>query len=180
MATPDATEAGAEQRASEGGTSAPPSPEAPNRAPDLTREYETPEITVQWFASRCVHSANCVRALHEVFDPQRRPWVDPAAASADAIAAAIRRCPTGALHFIRHDGGAQETPDVPTTITPIRNGPFYVRGDVEMRAPDGKLLRHDMRVAICRCGLAAKVPFCDNTCRKEHWDETSEANNGTP
>lgn len=171
MATPDSTRAESERRASEGGAAAPPRPDATNRAPDLTREYVTPDITVQWFASRCIHSANCVRALHAVFDPQRRPWVDPTAAPADAIAAAILRCPTGALHFIRHDGGAQETPDAPSTLTPIRDGPLYVRGDVEVRGLDGQAMRHDTRVAICRCGLAARMPFCDNTCRKSQWRE---------
>jgi uncharacterized Fe-S cluster protein YjdI/CDGSH-type Zn-finger protein len=168
-----------ESRANEGGTGAPPEPDAPNRAPDLTREYHTPEITVQWYASRCIHSANCVRALHAVFDPKRRPWVDPTVAPADAIADAVLRCPTGALHFVRHDDGAQETPDVPTTLTPIRNGPLYVRGNVEVRGLDGVPLRRDTRVSLCRCGLARESPFCDNTCRKEHWRELSAASFGT-
>jgi uncharacterized Fe-S cluster protein YjdI/CDGSH-type Zn-finger protein len=167
--------AAGEPRASDGGAGAPPHPDEPNRAPDLTREYGTPEITVQWFAERCIHSANCVRALREVFDPQRRPWVEPTAASADAIAAAVLRCPSGALHFIRHDGAEQETPDVPTTLTPIRNGPLYVRGDVEVRSLDGRTLRHDTRISLCRCDLAARMPFCDNSCRKAGWRESSSA-----
>lgn len=160
-----------EPRASEGGSAAPPRPDAPNRAPDLTREYSTPGITVEWYAGRCIHSANCVRALRAVFDPQRRPWIEPSAASADAIASAVLRCPTGALHFIRHDGGAQESPDLPLTATPIRNGPLYLRGDIEVRALDGTSLRRDTRVSLCRCGLAVKMPFCDNTCRKAAWRE---------
>lgn len=164
----------AEARASDGGAGAPPEPESANCAPDLSREYGTPEITVQWFAGRCIHSANCVRALRRVFDPQRRPWVDPTAADADAIAAAVLRCPTGALHFIRHDGAPQETPDVPTTLTPIRNGPLYVRGDVEARGLDGAPLRRDTRMSLCRCGLAEKIPFCDNTCRRVDWREPSD------
>lgn len=171
----DGREPTGEPRASDGGAGAPPEPERPNCAPDLTREYSTPEITVQWFAGRCIHSANCVRALHAVFDPQRRPWVEPGAASPDAIAAAILRCPTGALHFVRHDGGAQEQPDVPTTLTPIRNGPLYVRGDAEARALDGTPLRHDTRMSLCRCGLAPKAPFCDNSCRKVRWTEPAAA-----
>lgn len=162
-----------EARASEGGAGAPPRPEEKNCAPDLTREYETPEITVQWYAGRCIHSANCVRALRAVFAPQRRPWVDPTAAPADAIADAVLRCPTGALRFVRHDGGAQEAPDEPTTLTPIRNGPLYVRGDVEVRARDGTPLRRDTRFSICRCGLAERMPFCDNSCRKANWREPS-------
>jgi uncharacterized Fe-S cluster protein YjdI/CDGSH-type Zn-finger protein len=164
-----------EARASDGGAGAPPTPRGANSAPDLTREYSTPTITVQWFAGRCIHSANCVRALNAVFDPQRRPWVDVTAAAADAIANAVLRCPTGALHFVRHDGAPQEKPDVPATATPIRNGPLYVRGDVELRALDGAPLRRDVRMAICRCGLAAKIPLCDNSCRKAHWTEPSAA-----
>ena len=161
----------AEPRASDGGAGAPPHPDERNRAPDLTREYRAPAITVQWFAERCIHSANCVRALRNVFNPQRRPWVEPTAASADAIAAAVLRCPSGALHFIRHDGGAQEVADVPSTVTPIRNGPLYVRGDVEVRGLDGRALRRDTRISLCRCQLAARKPFCDNSCRKHGWRE---------
>ena len=61
------------------------------------------------------------------------------------------------------------------TLTPIRNGPLYVRGDVEARALDGTPLRRDTRMSLCRCGLAAKVPFCDNTCREARWREPAHA-----
>jgi uncharacterized Fe-S cluster protein YjdI len=162
-----------EASASAGGSGAPPHPAEPNRAPPVTRGYSTDRITVEWHAERCIHSANCVRALPKVFDPRRRPWVDVEAADADAIANAVLRCPTGALHFVRHDGGPQEQPDVPTTLTPIRDGPLYVRGKVEVRALDGHAIRDATRVSICRCGLARQIPFCDNSCRKEHWHEMS-------
>ena len=168
---------GHEPRANEGGAGAPPRPDDRNQAPDLTREYTAAGITVQWYASRCIHSANCVRALRAVFDPKRRPWVDPSAASADAIADAVLRCPTGALHFVRHDGAPQEAPDVPATLTPIRNGPLYVRGDVEVRGLDGSALRRDSRMSLCRCGLAARLPFCDNSCRTQHWREPGDSHN---
>jgi uncharacterized Fe-S cluster protein YjdI len=115
--------------------------------------------TVQCFASRCMHSASCVRALHDVFDPKRRPWVELEAADPNAIAAAVLRCPTGALHFVRHDGGTKEVPDVPVTMTPIRDGPLYVRGDLEARDFEGVSVRRDMRMSLCRCGLPARMPF---------------------
>lgn len=162
---------GHEENASAGGAGAPPDPTGPNRAPDLTREYPAPDVTVLWYAGRCIHSANCVRALRRVFDPTRRPWVEPEAASADEIAAAVLRCPSGALHFVRHDGGAQEAPDVPGTLTPIRNGPLYARGTLEIRALDGTLVRRETRSALCRCGQAGHMPFCDNTCRTVAWNE---------
>jgi uncharacterized Fe-S cluster protein YjdI len=154
-----------------GGAGAPSHPAEPNRAPPVMREYSTDRITVEWRADRCIHSANCVRSLPLVFDPKRRPWVDVNAADADAIATAVLRCPTGALNFVRHDGGPQETADVPTTLTPIRNGPLYVRGHVEVRGLDGHVIRGGTRVSLCRCGLSRQSPFCDNTCRNEHWRE---------
>lgn len=156
---------GGEPDASTGGAGAPPDPAGRNRAPDLTRAYRAGDITVEWYAGRCIHSANCVRALPHVFDPRRRPWVAPDAASADQIADAVLRCPTGALHFIRHDGAPPETPDVPATATPMPHGPLYLRGDIEVRSPDGTVLRRDTRMALCRCGKAAAMPFCDNSCR---------------
>ncbi|HEU4628579.1 MAG TPA: (4Fe-4S)-binding protein [Gemmatimonadaceae bacterium] len=166
---------GGEPDAAAGGAGAPPDPGEPNRAPRVTRAYATDRITVEWRAERCIHSANCIRALPRVFDPRRRPWVDVQAAEADEIARAVLRCPTGALHFVRHDGGPQEAPDVPTTLTPIRNGPLYVRGDVEVRGLDGQPIRAGTRVSLCRCGLARQIPFCDNTCRQARWREPSSA-----
>lgn len=155
------------------GGHAPPAPDASNEAPDLTRAYRSADgrITVEWYAGRCIHSANCVRALPRVFDPRRKPWVEPDAADADAIAAAVRRCPTGALQYVRGDGAAPEAPDVPSTATAIRHGPLYLRGDLEVRAPDGTLLRRGTRVSVCRCARTQQQPFCDNTCRATGWRE---------
>jgi uncharacterized Fe-S cluster protein YjdI/CDGSH-type Zn-finger protein len=154
-----------EMPASAGGAGAPPVPSAPNRAPDLTREYDGDGITVEWYATRCIHSAKCVQALPKVFDPRRRPWVEPSAASADDIARAVLRCPTGALHFVRRDGGTQETPDVPSTATQAAFGPMYMRGDVQVRDVNEMVIRQDTRLALCRCGATQRAPFCDNGCR---------------
>lgn len=76
-----------------------------------TREYATRQITVQWYADRCIHSGNCVRALPLVFNPRRRPWVNVEAGDADAIERAVLRCPSGALQYVRHDNGHPEPSD---------------------------------------------------------------------
>jgi hypothetical protein len=53
---------------------------------------------------------------------------------------------------------------VPTTITPYPDGPLLVRGDVELRGPDGEPIERTRRtVALCRCGLSRIKPFCDGT-----------------
>ena len=63
--------------------------------------YETPDITVTFEPSLCIHSGNCVRGLPAVFDVRRKRWVRPEAAPADAVAAQVARCPSGALKSYR-------------------------------------------------------------------------------
>lgn len=70
--------------------------------------YAAPGITVTFDPNVCVHSGVCLRTLPAVFDVRRRKWVEPAAASADAVAAAIDRCPSGALGYVRDAGPGSE------------------------------------------------------------------------
>jgi len=154
-----------EANASEGGCGAPPEPSRSNQAPaGLTREYHTDRISVLWFAERCIHSGECIRALPRVFNPRRRPWVDLTRAEADAIAEAVLLCPTGALHYVRHDGGAQEPEPGAVQVRAVRDA-YLVQGRLEIHGADGELIRSDTRMALCRCGCSAQMPFCDNTHR---------------
>jgi CDGSH-type Zn-finger protein/uncharacterized Fe-S cluster protein YjdI len=128
--------------------------------------FECPAITVSWSKRRCIHVAECVRGLPEVFKPGSVPWIEPAQASADRVAEVVCRCPTGALHYERHDGGAAEPVPAMNTVVPDPDGPFYLSGDVEVVAQDGVAVVRDTRVALCRCGATKNRPFCDGS----HWD----------
>ena len=129
------------------------------------KSYRNDHIEVSFDSDICVHAQFCIRQLPAVFDVQRRPWILVDAAAADETAEQVRRCPSGALQYRRLDGGADETPDVPATVTALRNGPLALRGDLDIRASDGTLVRHDTRVVLCRCGGSAHKPFCDGTHR---------------
>lgn len=154
-----------EPDAGEGGAGAPPGEHEANQVfADLTREYSSGEIRVQWYASRCIHTGACIKALPRVFNPRRRPWVDVDAADADAVAEAVLKCPTGALHYVRTDGVPEPIPDH-VTVRIIRDGPYLVHGEIEVTDPEGNVLRRDSRVALCRCGRSRHLPFCDNTHR---------------
>jgi CDGSH-type Zn-finger protein len=51
-----------------------------------------------------------------------------------------------------------------STITPYEDGPLIIRGDFELRGPDGELIEPGRAtVALCRCGRSAIKPFCDGT-----------------
>jgi CDGSH-type Zn-finger protein/uncharacterized Fe-S cluster protein YjdI len=127
------------------------------------RTYETDGIRVFWDSTRCIHTARCLNALPQVFDARRRPWVEVEGADADAVAAAVETCPTGALRYERTDGAPQEQPMRPAVAIPIDNGPLLVMGDLRLEGPDGDLIAEETRLTLCRCGQTRNQPFCDNT-----------------
>ena len=129
-----------------------------HRAPKL-RRYDAAGITVTYDAKRCTHAHECTQGLPRVFDPGRRVWVDAKQASADEIADVVQRCPTGALHFRRKDGGAEEAPPGRNIVRITQDGPLYLSGELEIHTPAGML--KETRAALCRCGASRNKPFCD-------------------
>jgi CDGSH-type Zn-finger protein/uncharacterized Fe-S cluster protein YjdI len=149
--------------------------------------YPGTAITVTYDPARCIHSAECTNGLPLVFDSAARPWVNADGADADAIAAQVRRCPSGALHVETPDGSAErpvapntatptvdgptpdgsaERPVAPNTATPTVDGPTYLRGELALMGADGNLALRDTRMALCRCGASQNKPFCDRSHRK--------------
>ncbi|WP_263784506.1 (4Fe-4S)-binding protein [Salinibacter grassmerensis] len=39
--------------------------------------HEGNDVTVTWDWERCTHAEACVEGLPSVFDPERRPWIQP-------------------------------------------------------------------------------------------------------
>lgn len=74
-------------------------------APKRPQTYETPGIIVTFDPNICIHSGVCVRGLPLVFDVKRKHWVRPELASAEEVAAQVRRCPSGALQYQRKNAG---------------------------------------------------------------------------
>jgi uncharacterized Fe-S cluster protein YjdI/CDGSH-type Zn-finger protein len=135
-------------------------------ATTVERVYASDRIEVTWEPTFCIHATECLRGLPGVFDSRRRPWIVVDNGAAADIGEVIQRCPTGALHFRRLDGGPQEPVPEETTVTERPNGPLYVRGRITILAPDRTPLREDTRVALCRCGSSANKPFCDGSHRR--------------
>ena len=127
------------------------------------REYATDEIVVEWRPSLCYHSQNCIAALPGVFDPERRPWIDISAGSADQIEAAVALCPSGALRTRRPNAETRVDADGETEVRAMPNGPLLLRGNLRILGADGTELARLERVALCRCGQSANKPFCDGT-----------------
>jgi CDGSH-type Zn-finger protein/uncharacterized Fe-S cluster protein YjdI len=130
----------------------------------VTRKaYRSEKIVVSFDIERCIHSEECVRGLPEVFDTEKRPWIQPDKSHPDRVAEVVMRCPTGALQFERRDGGAEEPVPNENIVAVAANGPLYVRGNIEIKDSTGTTLLKDTRVALCRCGESMNKPFCDNS-----------------
>lgn len=127
-----------------------------------TYTYDGDGVTITWDQKRCIHARACVDGLPSVFDPERRPWIDPEHADPDAVEEVVMQCPTGALH-LRRAGTNPETPPSENRISLFPNGPLLVHGDVELVGPDGEQVLTDTRVALCRCGRSGNKPLCDGS-----------------
>ena len=54
--------------------------------------------------------------------------------------------------------------DDAVSVVAYPNGPFLIRGPIELTTPDGEPIPRDRRtIALCRCGKSVIKPFCDGT-----------------
>lgn len=126
------------------------------------KEYRTDRIVVSYDAATCIHAAECVKGLPDVFDPEARPWIRPQNASAEEIEKVVARCPSGALQARRLDTSAHDVPPA-VTATVMADGPVVLEGACVVRDAQGRILRREAKVALCRCGSSQAKPFCDGT-----------------
>jgi CDGSH-type Zn-finger protein len=54
--------------------------------------------------------------------------------------------------------------DASVRVTPYQDGPYLLRGPVELSDQDGNVIETGRRtIALCRCGRSRIRPFCDGT-----------------
>ncbi|MDR8392487.1 CDGSH iron-sulfur domain-containing protein [Aliifodinibius sp. S!AR15-10] len=126
--------------------------------------FENDSIKITYDAKRCIHAAECVKGLKKVFDPDKRPWIQPEHEEAENIAEVVQHCPTGALHYEAKDENLEnERTPAMNTVSVTPDGPIYFKGDIEIQAHDGSVIKRDSRFALCRCGKSGNKPACDNS-----------------
>ena len=143
------------------------------------RQYTNGDITVFWIPS------TCFRELIEVFNPGRRPWVNMEGAPSRRIIEVVNKCPTQALiwkdnkdlteeelkaqrHVLptEENPGNLNSPDEPTSIRIMRDGPIVVEGSFTIMGTNNEKLRPTTLSSFCRCGSSLHMPYCDGTHRK--------------
>ena len=131
---------------------------------DQRDSYRGRKITIHDNRSICAHAGYCTDQLAKVFKYGEEPWIDPDGADAEAIVAAIRKCPSGALSYSVEAKEAASAPRK-ASITVSKDGPYQVVGArLDGQAwGEGASQEH---YTLCRCGASKNKPFCDGS----HWD----------
>ncbi|MFH1638975.1 MAG: (4Fe-4S)-binding protein [Chloroflexota bacterium] len=70
----------------------------------MKRSYKKGKLTVYWDSDKCVHAGICVGELPEVFDINRRPWINLDSADEEKIKGVIDRCPAGGIKLSNTGG----------------------------------------------------------------------------
>jgi CDGSH-type Zn-finger protein/uncharacterized Fe-S cluster protein YjdI len=156
-------------------TAAPPPPApaevpTPAEATDDPNVAHTKDITLRFDGARCIHSRRCVLGAPGVFHANvAGAWLHPEKVTVERCVSIAHDCPSGAITYERHDGGAQEAPPPVNVLRVRENGPYAIHAAIDL-AGHGPMLR----ATLCRCGKSRNKPFCDNSHRAASFSATGE------
>ncbi len=126
-------------------------------------QFEGKAASVEWDSRLCIHIAECGQSQGKLFVGGRDPWCQPDLTTNLDVADIVARCPTGALTFEVKDGSIQEKAPGVNTLMVSNNGPYYLRGDLNIEGAPDDMKGIQYRAALCRCGASKNKPFCDNS-----------------
>jgi uncharacterized Fe-S cluster protein YjdI len=141
---------------------------------EITKEYSNGEVIIIWKPSMCMHASFCWRELPEVFDPKKRPWINPKGATSERIIEQVKRCPSGALSYRMENEKEPEKTQNTTTVMEIEvvaGGPFLVHGELKIKDAEGKIITRNGLTALCRCGASKNKPYCDGSHQNIDFDK---------
>ena len=130
---------------------------------DITKKYSNSELTVVWQPKKCIHAAECVKALPKVYDPNAKPWINVDNASTEELKNQIKKCPSGALSYFMDGEENQEAQSLKTAVEVLENGPLLVYGSLTVTDQDGNEEVKNKTTAFCRCGASNNKPYCDGS-----------------
>lgn len=138
---------------------APPSASPPVPAAQPVEVVRGRELSIAFEARRCIHSRHCVLDAPSVFKANTPgTWIHPDTLPAEALVGVALSCPSGAIRYTRHDGGAEEAAPAVNQLRIRENGPYALHAPLVVAGqPDG------FRATLCRCGQSANKPWCDGS-----------------
>jgi uncharacterized Fe-S cluster protein YjdI len=132
---------------------------------EAVKEYSSDDITIVWKPKLCIHSTLCWKGLIEVFNPDKKPWINPMGANTEKIIAQVNKCPSGALSYYNNNEKPKENKAENSEIIVeiVKDGPLIIHGNILLKDPDGKITKKQNICALCRCGASKNKPYCDGS-----------------
>lgn len=128
---------------------------------EIVKEYTNGEITVVWKPKSCIHAAECVKRLPNVYDPKAKPWITIDNATSEELKEQIAACPSGALSYYMNGEENKEEHVLETKVEVMENGPLLVYGTLHVKDKHGNVETKNKTTAFCRCGASGNKPYCD-------------------
>ncbi len=127
------------------------------------KHYTNGEITINWQPTKCIHAAECVKALPKVYKPNEKAWLQIENATTVELKAQIAKCPSGALSYSEAIVNDDPKKSAPISATLMENGPLVILGDLSISNTDGSKDIKKGKTAFCRCGASSNKPYCDGS-----------------
>ena len=126
------------------------------------QEAHAEQVTLRFEGRRCVHARHCVLSAPEVFLANvQGPWLHPEATTVEALARVAHSFPSGAITYVRRDGGPDEETPRSTSC-----GCGRTAARVPRRPPESTASPRGPGPPSCRCGRSQSKPFCDGSQRR--------------
>jgi CDGSH-type Zn-finger protein len=127
---------------------------------DRWREFGDGPAVLTDDTKLCARAGFCMARVPDAWDladltedPERR----------EQMAGLVRRCPSGRLGYLLPPGREPVEEELPQEVGVVVDGPYWVRGGVQVVAADGFRYEVRNRVTLCRCGHTRNKPFCDGS-----------------
>lgn len=133
---------------------------------EIIKEYTNGELTIIWKPRTCIHSAECVKRLPSVYNPNEKPWIKAENATTEELKEQIEACPSGALSYRMNNEEDKEEAYLETKIEVLENGPLLVYGTLHITNANGETEKKNKTTAFCRCGASQNKPYCDGAHRE--------------
>jgi uncharacterized Fe-S cluster protein YjdI/CDGSH-type Zn-finger protein len=145
-----------------------------NTPVDYSGEVAGVAVTISYTPALCTHAAQCQARAAQVFDPKKKPWIQPENGTLNAILDVIAACPSGALRVAVGDQPAQHMTTGAVAIAVEKDGPYHVT-NMALAADFNGAGASRAKYSLCRCGLSKNKPFCDGTHHDAAWSDGNSA-----
>lgn len=117
------------------------------------------DVTIRDDRGICAHAAFCSSQTTNVWKAATK--IDDDLELRQQVIEMIGRCPSGALTY--EVGGVATEPEMAPEIRVQRDGPYILRGGINVSRADGQPIEVRYRMCLCRCGHSKNKPLCDGS-----------------